>query len=1532
MKTKLFAFLIFFLWTLPSFAQYVDTAWVRRYNGPENGSDKANALAIDDSGNIYVTGQSYGGVASDDDYVTIKYYPNGDTAWVRRYNGPENLGEWAYAIAVDDSENVYVTGRSWADNDYLTIKYYPNGDTAWVRKYNGPGNSIDYSLDIAVDSSRNVYVIGRSYGSGTAKDYATIKYYPNGDTAWVRRYNGPGNSHDDGIAIAVYDSGNVYVTGYSFGSGTGYDYATIKYYANGDTAWVRRYNGPGDSTDWAYAIAVGDSGNVYVTGRSYGSGTDEDYATIKYYPNGDTAWVRRYNRPGNGDDYAEAITTDSSGNVYVTGGSGWAALGYDYATIKYHPNGDTAWVRIYNGPADLFDVAHSMAVDGLGNVYVTGESYDSETERDYVTIKYYPNGDIAWLRRYNGPGNSVDVAYTVTVDNPGNVYVTGYSGGSGTYEDYAIIKYFQYDSIPFAPAVNYWAGDSPRSVFCVDLDNDTDLDLAIAAPDYDKVYILKNNGNGTFQSGVDYSAGNGPYSVFCADLDGDADLDLAVADYYGDCVSILRNNGNGTFQSPVSYGAGDGSYSVFCADLDGDADLDLAVANWNSNNVSILKNKGDGTFQTKVNYGAGSGPQSVFCADLDGDGDLDLAVSNVSSHNLSILRNNGNGTFQSAVNYGVGNAPRSVFCADLDGDADLDLAVANDYNSNDVSILKNVGNGTFQSAVNYGVGGSAYCIFCADLDGDGDLDLGVANQGDYNVSILKNNGDATFQSTFNYGVWSIADCVFCADLDGDGDLDLAVVSSYSDTVSIFENLTQLPANQPPWAFSLISPPDGDTTLAFDSLTFRWQIPYDPNFGDHIRYDLYVSTEPTFDPDFTVIHDSLPLSRFTDTLGENTYYWRVKAYDNWGAETWSSETWSFTSHADSIPFAPAVNYATGHIPHSVFCADLDSDGDLDLAVGNTGDGSHNVSILLNNGEGTFLPAVNFATGHSHSVFCADLDGDGDLDLAVANHEEGNVSILLNYGNGTFQGAVDYGTGAGAQSVFCADLDGDGHLDLAVANVSSANVSILKNNGDGTFQPKVDYGASWGAHSVFCADLDGDGDLDLAVANWDDNNVSILKNNGNGTFQNAVNYGVANMPDNAFCGDLDGDTDLDLAVAIYGIGGGGNTVAILKNDGAGTFQTPVYYGVENGPMQVFCADLDGDLDLDLAVSNSFSDNVSILKNNGDGTFQSAVSYGVGDNPHQVFCADLDGDGDFDLAVGNYDDDSVSILKNLTQVPANQPPWAFSLISPTAGDTSYNGSMTFRWRMPYDPNFGDQIRYDLYVSTDPFFTPDSTTIYDSLTISRFSDTLGINTYYWKVRAYDNWSAERWSTQTWSFDVAYLTDTLWVYAFSPVDLIVTDPMGNFIRLDSNTILGATYDTSTDYNHDGDNDDIVTIPNRLAGDYTIEVVAEPGGGGGVYSIGIRIDGTQLYSLATNNSAPPPGEVDTFSYNVPVCFNGDLTGDMQIALGDVVYLITFLYKNGPAPNPLELADVNSNGVVDLGDLVYLISYQYKGGPKPPCWQ
>ncbi|MCH7760613.1 SBBP repeat-containing protein [candidate division TA06 bacterium] len=443
MRKALFVLCLVLLGAQGIWAQ-VTEEWVARYNDPGNLDEAATAIAVDNLGNVYVTGGAlFGDFDTFSNYATIKYNSSGDTLWVRRYTGPGNA-DVANDLAVDSLGNVYITGNSWGGLgtgwDYATIKYDgTTGETLWVRRYDGSANSDDWASALAVDGSGNVYVTGYSVGSGTGYDYATIKYSSIGDTLWVRRYNGSVNSTDIAFALAVDNSGNVYVTGASES-----DYLTIKYSSNGDTLWVRKYSGAGNWTDEAHAIAVDNVGNVYVTGRSYDSGTGFDIVTIKYSSLGDSLWVRRYNGPGNWTDAANAITVDDSGNVYVTGGSHRSGNNGDYATIKYNSSGAELWVRRYNGPGNDTDEANALALDDLGNVYVTGTSRGIGAFDDYVTIKYSSVGDSLWVMRYTGPGSNVDWATAIALDDFGNVYVTGgILGGIGTGYDYATIKYSQ---------------------------------------------------------------------------------------------------------------------------------------------------------------------------------------------------------------------------------------------------------------------------------------------------------------------------------------------------------------------------------------------------------------------------------------------------------------------------------------------------------------------------------------------------------------------------------------------------------------------------------------------------------------------------------------------------------------------------------------------------------------------------------------------------------------------------------------------------------------------------------------------------------------------------------------------------------------------------------------------------------------------------------------------------------------------------------------------------------------------------------
>jgi len=422
--------------------QAQSTQWVQRYNGTGNSGDFGNSIAVDDSGNVYVTGYSVGSGTSSD-YATIKYNSSGVQKWIQRYNGPGNSNDEAKCIAVDDSGNVYVTGYSVGSgiySDYATIKYNSTGIQKWIQRYNGPGNSTDEATSLAVDQLGNVYVTGYSHGSGIYSDYATIKYNSNGDSVWVKRYNGSANGYDGATSIAIDEFRNVYVTGISNESGSSTDIQTIKYNSNGVKMWDRKYNGTGNSTDGAYSIKVDNSGNVYVTGYSY-NGTYPDYATVKYNSAGVQQWAQLYSGSLNGFDEAHSIAVDGLGNVYITGES-QDSTGYnDFATIKYNTTGIQQWVQRYNGPTNNHDMGKSIACDSLGNVYVTGESRGVGTNRDYLTIKYNSLGIQQWDKWYNGTGNQGDYSTAIVIDRSGNVYVTGYSLGNGTSYDITTIKY-----------------------------------------------------------------------------------------------------------------------------------------------------------------------------------------------------------------------------------------------------------------------------------------------------------------------------------------------------------------------------------------------------------------------------------------------------------------------------------------------------------------------------------------------------------------------------------------------------------------------------------------------------------------------------------------------------------------------------------------------------------------------------------------------------------------------------------------------------------------------------------------------------------------------------------------------------------------------------------------------------------------------------------------------------------------------------------------------------------------------------------
>jgi Immunoglobulin I-set domain./Beta-propeller repeat. len=419
--------------------------WTNLCNGAPGNTASGDSVAVDNAGNVVIGGSFYAGDKRAD-YLTIKYSGAGAALWTNRYDGQAAKVSVPMAVAVDKDGNILVTGYSFVSvlggtADYLTVKYTPAGVPVWTNLYNGPDDRDDRANALVVGTNGDVFVTGSTFAPGSTNDYLTIAYSAAGVPLWTNRYGGPGNGDDQALAIALDSNGHVFVTGYSYsGSGPGNDFATVAYSVSGVPLWTNRYNGPGSRDDRANALAVDGSGNVFVTGSSWSTtvSSSADYATIAYSAAGAPLWTNRYNGPGNKADVANAIAVDGAGNVIVTGASQGSGTN-DYATIKYSGSGIPLWTNRYNGPANLSDVANAVAVDAAGNIFVTGGSSINVGGFNYATIAYSAAGTPLWTNRYHVPSSS-DTAVAMASDADGNVFVTGSSAGAGNF-DYVTIKY-----------------------------------------------------------------------------------------------------------------------------------------------------------------------------------------------------------------------------------------------------------------------------------------------------------------------------------------------------------------------------------------------------------------------------------------------------------------------------------------------------------------------------------------------------------------------------------------------------------------------------------------------------------------------------------------------------------------------------------------------------------------------------------------------------------------------------------------------------------------------------------------------------------------------------------------------------------------------------------------------------------------------------------------------------------------------------------------------------------------------------------
>lgn len=409
--------------------------WNASYCGITENSLMATDLALDDSGNLFVSGIGY---ESDDNIsIVIKYSSGGIQQW--KLNSDLT---YISGIDLDSFSNILAAGQEVSSDTTISctiIKYNPQGVVQWVSRYNS-SNYLKHITAITISAGDNVCIAGWVERADTGDDWFTIRYNTEGIEQWISQYDGPGTSDDLARCIDIDDFGNVYVTGFSqFVLG----WSTVKYNAYGQEQWIKNYSIPSSGyLTPPVDIDIDDLGDIYITGESGSDGQVAKYSTVKYSPDGVELWSKQDSITliAPGIIGISDLAIDQSGNIIVTDIGGV----FKYGTKKYNQlNGNTIWSTNYYVGGTSY--AKAIAIDNLNNIYITGHTFPGHNNHfDFTTLKYNASGSQQWVATYNGPDSDKDEANALVVDDDGNVYVAGNSTrweNNESYTEWITIKY-----------------------------------------------------------------------------------------------------------------------------------------------------------------------------------------------------------------------------------------------------------------------------------------------------------------------------------------------------------------------------------------------------------------------------------------------------------------------------------------------------------------------------------------------------------------------------------------------------------------------------------------------------------------------------------------------------------------------------------------------------------------------------------------------------------------------------------------------------------------------------------------------------------------------------------------------------------------------------------------------------------------------------------------------------------------------------------------------------------------------------------
>ena len=357
----------------------------------DTGTVEINGLAIDNTGSVIIAGCD-GGPSLNIDMLIFKISSGGVTQWLTRYNSAFDLTDKAAAMVIDNSGNIFVSGysaKTATTTQLTTIKFNSAGVQQWVAAQN-TNTAVTRAKDIDIDPSGNIYVCG-SYGVNNSNEDAFLyKISPAGTFVFFTPYNNTSVTGPDAFISLIINSAatDVFVSGFSDSTVTSTDQITARYNSAGVRQWLMRYNGPGNGTDLGQSIVLDSAGNVFSAGSSRGSGSAQsDIEISKYSPAGTPMGYQRYNVGSESESFV-TMKTDAAKNIYIAGFKFSGSSGIDVLILKYNPALTMIWSKTYDGVDNNNDLSSDLALDNSGNIYLAGTTYMNSTNIDYLTIKY----------------------------------------------------------------------------------------------------------------------------------------------------------------------------------------------------------------------------------------------------------------------------------------------------------------------------------------------------------------------------------------------------------------------------------------------------------------------------------------------------------------------------------------------------------------------------------------------------------------------------------------------------------------------------------------------------------------------------------------------------------------------------------------------------------------------------------------------------------------------------------------------------------------------------------------------------------------------------------------------------------------------------------------------------------------------------------------------------------------------------------------------------------------------------------------